>query len=78
MPYTIRKANCKQSSGKKGTYTLSYTDKSGKKHKACHTSKKKARGQIAAIEMPESDENGLENTLSESLKEFILEVLQTI
>jgi hypothetical protein len=50
MPYTIRKQKCKQSDGDTGSYVLSYTDKSGKKHRACHTSKKKAQGQIAAIE----------------------------
>ena len=56
MPYTIRKSDCKQSSGKKGSYTLSYTDKKGKKHSNCHTSKKNAQAQIGAIEMPEGDE----------------------
>ena len=55
MPYTIRKANCKQASGKSGTHTLSYVDKKGKSHRICHTSKKKAKGQIAAIEMREDD-----------------------
>lgn len=55
MPYTIRKSKCKQASGKPGSFTLSYTDKKGKKHRICHTSRKKAKGQIAAIEMPEAD-----------------------
>lgn len=50
MPYTIRKQKCKQSDGDSGTHVLSYTDKDGQKHRACHTSKKKAKGQIAAIE----------------------------
>lgn len=50
MPYTIRKQDCKQSDGDRGTYVLSYTDNKGKKHRNCHTSKKKAKGQIAAIE----------------------------
>lgn len=54
MPYTIKKQKCKQSDGDSGTYTLSYTDKKGKHHKICHTSKRKAKGQIAAIEMRES------------------------
>ena len=54
MPYTIRKQKCKQSDGDAGSYTLSYTDKKGKKHRICHTSKQKAKGQIAAIEMRES------------------------
>jgi len=52
MPYTIRKRSCRQSSGRKGKYVLSYTDKKGKKHSNCHTSRKKAQGQIAAIEGP--------------------------
>ena len=57
MPYNIRKQKCKQSDGDTGSYILSYTDKKGKKHSACHTSKKKAQGQIAAIEGPrEADE----------------------
>lgn len=54
MPYTIRKANCKQSSGRSGSYVLSYVDNKGKRHSNCHTSRKKAKAQIAAIEMPES------------------------
>lgn len=54
MPYNIRKRKCKQSSGKRGIYVLSYTDRKGKRHSNCHTSKKRAKGQIAAIEMDES------------------------
>jgi hypothetical protein len=50
MPYNIRKRSCRQSSGKKGSYVLSYTDNKGKKHSNCHTSRKRAKGQIAAIE----------------------------
>ena len=57
MPYDIKKQDCKQSDGDSGSYVLSYTDKKGKKHNNCHTSKKKAQGQIAAIEGPrEMDE----------------------
>ena len=55
MPYNKRKQKCKQSDGDSGTYVLSYTDKKGKKHRACHTSKKKAQGQIAAIEGPKRE-----------------------
>jgi len=55
MPYTIRKQNCKKSDGKSGKYVLSYKDKKGKKHRNCHTSRKKARGQIAAIEAEAAD-----------------------
>jgi hypothetical protein len=58
MPYTIRKAKCKQTDGDQGSYVLSYTDEKGKKHRNCHTSRKKAKGQIAAIEMPEGIEEG--------------------
>ena len=54
MPYNIRKRKCRQSSGKRGSYVLSYTDKKGKRHSNCHTSKKRARSQISAIEMEES------------------------
>jgi hypothetical protein len=54
MPYTIRKQKCKQTDGDSGSYVLSYTDNKGKKHRNCHTSRKKAKGQIAAIEMDES------------------------
>jgi len=50
--YNIRKSSCKQSDGDSGSYRLSYTTKKGKKRSACHTSKKKASGQIAAIEAP--------------------------
>jgi hypothetical protein len=50
MPYKIKKQSCKRSDGKRGNYILSYTDKKGKKHSNCHFSKKKAQGQISAIE----------------------------
>ena len=65
MPYKIRKAKCKQSDGTPGSYVLSYKDKSGKNHRACHTSKKKAKGQIAAIEM----ESVIRRTVSDIIKE---------
>ncbi len=54
MPYSIRKAKCKQTDGDRGNFVLSYTDEKGKKHRNCHTSRKGAKGQIAAIEMDES------------------------
>ena len=53
MPYNVRKAKCKQTDGDRGSYVLSYTDNKGKRHRNCHTSRKKARAQISAIEMPE-------------------------
>ena len=50
--YNIRSQSCTQSDGDKGNTVLYYTDKKGKKRSACHTSKKRAKGQIAAIEAP--------------------------
>lgn len=79
MPYTIRKQKCKQSDGDTGSYVLSYTDKSGKKHSNCHTSKKKAQGQIAAIEGQwEADEAGAEEEVMTErlLREMVRELLQ--
>ena len=78
MPYTVRKQACTQSSGKKGSYTVSYTDKDGKKHRACHTSKKKAQGQISAIEMPESNEVDTRDTLDEFVRITIIEDLREL
>lgn len=78
MPYTIRKQKCKQSDGDAGSYVLSYTDKKGKKHRACHTSKKKAQGQIAAIEGPwEADEmDSEEEVMTERLlREMVREMM---
>ena len=60
MPYNKRKQKCKQSSGKAGNYVLSYTDKKGKKHRACHTSEKNMQGQIAAIEAEAAEVYGEE------------------
>ena len=80
MPYTIRKQKCKQSDGDAGSYVLSYTDKSGKKHSNCHTSKKKAQGQIAAIEGQwEADEMGVEEEVMTErlLRNYIQEVIQS-
>lgn len=68
MPYSIRKRSCRQSSGKKGKYVLSYTDKKGKKHSNCHTSRKRAQGQIAAIEGPR--ESVIRMTVREMLREL--------
>ena len=58
-----------------GSYTLSYTDKKGKKHSNCHTSKKNAQAQIGAIEMPEVDEVDSGNTLEESIMVMVMEEL---
>ena len=56
MPYTIRKQKCKQTDGDAGSYTLSYTDKKGKKHRNCNTSRVNAKKQISATEIDESIE----------------------
>ena len=71
MPYKIVKRKCKQSDGDHGSYVLSYTDKKGKKRRACHTSKKKMQGQIAAIEA----ESKVMKITREDLKQLIREEL---
>jgi len=71
MPYSIRKRSCRQSSGKKGKYTLSYTDKKGKKHSNCHTSRKRAQGQIAAIEGPR------ESIIRMTVREMLRDIAET-
>jgi hypothetical protein len=79
VPYNIRKQKCKQSDGDAGEWVLSYTDKSGKKHRACHTSKKKAKGQIAAIEMRREGGESTNEKLVESLiEELINEEIVTV
>lgn len=76
MPYNKRKQKCKQSDGDRGNYVLSYTDKKGKKHRACHTSKKKMQGQIAAIEA-ESDSTEGQQIQEATLRLLIREILQS-
>jgi hypothetical protein len=78
MPYTIRKQKCKQSSGKRGTHVLSYTDKKGKKHRACHTSRKKARGQIAAIEAESVDRDSVMKIRISELRQLIREAVTSL
>lgn len=73
MPYTIRKRKCKQSDGDSGSYVLSYKDKKGKKHRACHTSRKKARGQIAAIEAEGVERNETMRITLSNLRRVIQE-----
>lgn len=76
MPYTVRKQKCKKSDGGSGSYVLSYTDKKGKKHRNCHTSRKGAKGQIAAIEAEGLErEDDMKTTLSE-LRHLIREVIE--
>lgn len=73
MPYDLKKKKCKQSDGDAGSWELSYTDKKGKHHKACHTSKKKAQGQIAAIETTDENDSHEESKLVESILNTLLE-----
>jgi len=76
MPYKKRKQKCKQSDGTPGKYVLSYTDKQGKTHTACHTSQKKIQGQIAAIESEHIFRSNVRLTET-SLRSIIREVLQS-
>ena len=76
MPYKKRKQKCKQSDGDSGSYVLSYTDKKGKKHRACHTSKKKMQGQIAAIEAESHHTLGTV-VQEQALRVLIREILQS-
>lgn len=71
MPYTIRKQKCKQSDGDSGAWVLSYVDKKGRKHRNCHTSRKKAKAQIAAIEISESILAPENEVLSEIIRAYV-------
>ena len=75
MPYKITKLSkpCRQSDNDKGNWRLTYTDKKGKKHTSCHTSKKNAQGQIAAIEIPK-EASFNEEDLLETIIENLLEI----
>ena len=72
MPYRIRKVKCKRSDGKSGKYVLEYIPKGKRKYKraGCHTSKKNASGQRAAIEggPREADERLYEMDADEAKK----------
>jgi len=72
MPYRIRKTKCKRSDGKSGKYVLEYIPKGKRKYKraGCHTSKKNASGQRAAIEggPREADERLYEMDADEAKK----------
>ena len=75
MPYKTVKQNCTRSDGKKGKYVLKYKPKSPTKKKkdsqgyvkaGCHTSKKGATAQRAAIEGPrEADVHEIDELLEE-------------
>ncbi len=94
MPYAVRKQDCTRSDGKKGKYVLKYKpkkktskkkDSEGYVRAGCHTSKKNANSQRAAIEggPRESVENKKHNTgrikmmKEEDLRRAIREVLQS-
>lgn len=78
MPYTIRKQKCKQSDDGRGGWVLSYTDKSGKQHRNCHASRKKAKAQIAAIEIEGAEtETSLEKLLREWVRNIMQELLES-
>jgi len=78
MPYKIRKQKCKQSDGDSGSYVLSYTDKKGKKHRNCHTSRKKAQGQIAAIEAESTERNSTMKIQLSELRQLIREAITSL
>jgi hypothetical protein len=50
---------------------MSYTDKKGKRHRNCHSSRKGAQRQISAIEAEGADRAGAE-ILAEFVREFLL------
>ena len=94
MPYAVRKQDCTRSDGKKGKYVLKYKpkkktskkkDSEGYVRAGCHTSKKNANAQRAAIEggPRESVENKKINTgkikmmKEEDLRRAIREVLES-
>ena len=79
--YYKRKQKCKQSDGDSGNYVLSYTDKKGKKHRACHTSKKNMQGQIAAIEAGDEKEGSTlaeEAVLRGLIREMFLVMMEDV
>jgi len=86
MPYTIRKQKCKRSDGKSGNYVLKYKPKKPTKKKkdsegyvkaGCHTSKKKANSQRAAIEggPRESKISEKQKLSEETLRAYVRKVL---
>ena len=78
MPYRKTKKKCKQSDGTSGSYVLSYTDKKGKRRRACHTSKKKMQGQIAAIEIPRESRDKIKKITKKDLRKIIIEEILKI
>ena len=87
MPYKTVKQKCTRSDGKKGSYILKYKPKKPTKKKkdslgfvkaGCHTSKKKASGQRAAIEGGpiNSSHDHAEDILLDGLLETIEELAE--
>ncbi len=94
MPYAVRKQDCTRSDGKKGKYVLKYKPKKPTKKKrdsegyvraGCHTSKKNANSQRAAIEGgPRESKEQIDFTIGDSfmisesdLRVMIREVLES-
>jgi hypothetical protein len=76
MPYKTVKQDCTRSDGKKGKYVLKYKPKKRTSKKkdsegfvkaGCHTSKKKAAAQRAAIEGPRETDEPTGDALNEDL-----------
>ena len=70
MPYKIKKQSCDQEDGDSGSHVVAYTDKAGKKHNNCHTSKEKAQAQIGHIEGGKNDRKEIDENL---IRAFIRE-----
>tara|TARA_R100001126_G_C4878924_1_gene177866 strand:- start:1820 stop:2308 length:489 start_codon:yes stop_codon:yes gene_type:complete len=76
LPYKIRKRKCKQSSGKKGSYTVVKIKKDGGTEKeSCHTSKNKAKGAVRARYAGEANEEKTMKITRKHLIEIIKEEL---
>ena len=71
--YKKEERKCKQADGDAGNYVLSYTTKTGKKIRNCHTSKDNMQAQIAAIEGPPM--NSADYVEGEELMEAVLKKL---
>ena len=63
MPYSVKKQDCKQSSGKKGAYIVIKKNTGGKT--SCHSSKEKAKDSIAARHAKGVVEEIMEEVLQE-------------
>jgi hypothetical protein len=63
MPYSVKKQNCKQSSGKKGTHIV--IKKSTNEKSSCHASKEKAKDSIAARHGSATAKESIEDIVQE-------------